>query len=114
MEKKKSPVGQKGYTGNPNGRPKKGETLTDALKEYAEMKDVGDGSMTRKQYLANRLWGMALKGDISAIKYIYDRVDGVAVQTIKQHITEENPVHEMIRQLVYGPESKTNTISDGE
>jgi hypothetical protein len=63
---------------NRGGRPKKGETLTDILRSLGEIKDVGtaDGKMARKQALGERLWKMAIEGDIVAIKYIFDRVDG--------------------------------------
>lgn len=69
---------------NRKGRPPKGETLTDALREYAEKKDVdfGDQKLSRKQALSQKLWQMALGGDMQAMKYIYDRIDGTPTQTI--------------------------------
>ncbi len=63
---------------NRNGRPKKGQTLTDILKAHADKEDVDSGSRTisRRDALAQKLWQMALGGDIAAIRYIYDRIDG--------------------------------------
>ena len=98
--KKENPVGKKGYTGNPNGRPKKGCALTDVLKNKAD-----------PEALAEKLLDMA-KTDFSALKYVYDRIDGTAVQTIKQHITEENPVHDLIRKLVYGERGTEQETED--
>jgi hypothetical protein len=88
---------------NRKGRPPKGETLTDALRQKVD-----------KETLAAKLIEMAFeKGDMAAIKYIYDRIDGTPIQTIKQHVTEENPVHDMIRELVYGPfEPETDRLSE--
>lgn len=88
---------------NRKGRPPKGETLTDALRQKVD-----------KETLAAKLIEMAFeKGDMAAIKYIYDRIDGTPIQTIKQHVTEENPVHNMIRELVYGPfEPETDRLSE--
>lgn len=63
---------------NRSGRPKKGESLTEILRSLGEIKDVGtaEGKMARKQAIGERLWKMAIEGDIVAIKYIFDRVDG--------------------------------------
>ena len=60
-----------GQSGNPNGRPPKGQTLTDALKERVD-----------KQQIADKLYEMAMEGDISALKYIYDRVDGRPIESV--------------------------------
>jgi len=82
-----NPNWKKGVSGNPNGRPKKGETLTEILRDQAELVDVtrGDEKISRKEALARRLWSMAMDGDIHAIKYIYDRIDGTP--TGKQELT---------------------------
>jgi len=64
-----------GVSGNPKGRPKKGETLTDALAEAID-----------KEMLANALLTLVEKGDIQAIKYAYDRIDGRPKETIEQTI----------------------------
>lgn len=82
-EKKGNPNWKKGVSGNPNGRPRRGNTLTDILKEHLEIKDVEiedeNGKIkkiTRKNALAEKLIIVALGGDVSAIKYIFDRIDG--------------------------------------
>ena len=63
-----------GESGNPNGRPPKGEALTDALRAKVD-----------KDTLASKLIEMALeKGDLGALKYIYDRIDGRPVETVTQ------------------------------
>lgn len=64
---------KKGQSGNPAGRPKKGEALTDILKAFLDKKD---GSKTRKQQLVERLYDLAMAGEVSAMKYIFDRIDG--------------------------------------
>ena len=67
-----------GKSGNPKGRPRKQKTLTDILAKHGRKRDVKDGekNISRKEALAKKLWAMALGGDVIAIKYIYDRIDG--------------------------------------
>jgi hypothetical protein len=84
----------KGFASHPEninreGRPKKGETLTDALREFAEQQDVeyNDNKISRKQALSQKLWQMALNGDLQAMKYIYDRIDG---KPTEKHEVEGN------------------------
>lgn len=74
-----------GESGNPNGRPKKGVSLTDILREQANIKDAKfNGEMVeRKVALGNRMWMAALKGDVAIMKYMYDRLDGKPTQEIK-------------------------------
>jgi len=59
----------KGVSGNPRGRPPKNREFTRALEETVD-----------KKQLAEVLWGLALQGDMQAIKYIYDRIEGTPTQ----------------------------------
>lgn len=77
---------------NRSGRPKKGKTLTDILEKHGGKKDVKvigpDGEeilLSRREALAKELWELALTGDVAAIKYIYDRIDGKPIDTVKVH-----------------------------
>jgi len=65
----------KGKSGNPGGRPKKENSLTGILEELSNAPPKGQRK-TRKVLLAETLYELALSGDIPAIKYIYDRIDG--------------------------------------
>jgi hypothetical protein len=71
---------------NRKGRPKKGTTLTELLEQYSDIpfKTEDGKKVSRKEALAQALWDLALSGDLVAIKYIYDRIDGRPVE--KQEI----------------------------
>jgi len=87
-----NPTWVPGQGGNPNGRPKKGQALTDALRTLGNKRDVvtDEGrKIARKKALAEKLWALALAGDLQAIKLIIERLDGLATQHI---ITEEKTV----------------------
>ena len=64
-----------GWKGGP-GRPPKGAALTDILRDKVD-----------KEAIAERLIELAMKrGDITALKYIYDRIDGKPVETVNQTV----------------------------
>ena len=64
-----------GNCANPKGRPKKGETLTDALAAKLD-----------KDMLADKLLELIEEGNFNALKYAYDRIDGKPKETIEQTI----------------------------
>jgi hypothetical protein len=76
---------------NRKGRPKKGQTLTDildwALDQKRKIKNEETGeekSLLLRQMLAQRLIYKAVdEGDVPAIKYIFDRLDGRPKETIE-------------------------------
>ena len=79
-----------GQSGNPKGRPKLGESLTDILRtkleEIWEIKDDATGR-TRKvqlrEIVANKLLLRAVVEDSDdLLKYLFDRVDGKPTQPI--------------------------------
>jgi hypothetical protein len=93
---------KKGQSGNPNGRPKKKETLTYILREYGKKKDITykKKKITRQEKLCIKLWELALKGNKDCIKYIFDRIDGKPVYTVEQiNQNTENPIYKMLCEL---------------
>jgi hypothetical protein len=76
---------------NRKGRPKKGQTLTDILDWTLDQKrkikngETGEEkSLLLRQMLAQRLVDKALdEGDVPAIKYIFDRLDGRPKETVE-------------------------------
>ena len=69
---------------NPNGRPKKGHTITDMLNDYLETTKFGESQITGKQVLVQKIFQLAAQGDLAALKYCIDRIDGTPIQAIRQ------------------------------
>ena len=80
-----------GQSGNLKGRPKAGESYTDILYKMLNKRSIkGDVSSPKlKEQLLKKLVDLALAGDISAIKYCIDRVDGKAVSKQIMELGEE-------------------------
>jgi len=74
-----------GKSGNPNGRPKKSEAMTDILRGELDTLDLTDdegNELPAKQAIARKLISLAMGGDIPAMKYVYDRIDGRPKESI--------------------------------
>lgn len=63
---------------NPNGRPKKGMTLTDVTREILE-EELPDGR-SRKEALMRKVATLAYEGNETMIKLIWNYIDGLPVQ----------------------------------
>ena len=76
---------------NRSGRPKKGETFTEILTAIGDM-NVEGKDRKHKEELAVKLWDMALSGNMAAVRYLYDRVDGKPVESVNMNTTTESIV----------------------
>lgn len=85
-----------GQSGNPKGRPPKDQTMTDALTLQAP-----------KEQIAAKLIEMALEGNVAAIKYIYDRIDGAPRQALEVSGEQEKPVPLIILRSAHGTSTST-------
>ena len=63
---------KKGQSGNPNGRPKKGKSLTEAIERGIPY-----------DLVVKKLKELVEAGDVAAIKYVCDRVDGRPRETLE-------------------------------
>ena len=73
---------QKGQSGNPNGRPRKGKTLTEAMQKV--LQEEHEPGVTKGEAVARKLVELALvDGNIPAIKEIYDRLEGRSTQPLE-------------------------------
>ena len=121
MEKKTKPTSKhevirdekgqyiKGHSGNPGGRPK--NTLTTILKERM-MEDVmiNDKWLTTADLIVDQAIQLALEGDMQAIKWIFERVDGRPIPMRLELVTEHKP----FRILDIGFKETLKNIADDE
>jgi len=86
---------KQGQSGNPNGRPKKGQTITDEIRKELKRRLIPDGDklISRRKAIAKVLIEMSLKGDLSAIKQLMTYIDGLPIE--KHEITgaDGGPMH---------------------
>jgi hypothetical protein len=79
----------RGFADNPQninraGRPKKGQALTDLLRKELSHKD---GDTPGKTVIVKKLYELAKGGDVTALKYIFDRIDGKPTETVKADLS---------------------------
>jgi len=70
---------------NRNGRPKKGFALNEAI-EKASRKTIRDDDGKRRKrlaVLADTMWNIALKGDVTMLKYLADRLGGKPTEKVE-------------------------------
>lgn len=75
---------QPGQSGNPGGRPKRGWNWAKLFEEAVDEElTTKDGKMTAqaKQFIVKKLVRMAVDGDMTAVKEIINRMDGMPKQS---------------------------------
>lgn len=82
----------KGKSGNPKGAPKKEHSITQTIK------DMMDEKPEIKKALGAKILDMALKGDVTAMKTLWNYIDGMP----QQDITSNGEKLEGV--VIYAPE----------
>jgi len=90
---------------NRSGRPKKGAALTDILNYKLDL--VHKSGKLKREAVAEKLIELALDGDVSALKYIYDRVDGRPVQTTVVEVPDMSEDTKKRMLSIFNEETKT-------
>lgn len=81
----------KGQSGNPNGRPRKNKAMSDELRRLVQGKAPGKKE-TNLQIITAKLMALAEAGQLDAIKYIFDRLEGRPAQAVQLTGDEKQPL----------------------
>jgi hypothetical protein len=100
------PHWKKGQSGNPNGRPPKGYSITDTIRSMM------DKNPAIKESLAEKILEKALIGDKDAIKLIWNYIDGMPVQKVQSENVGESEGVKMLRELIAHDEHKLKDKRD--
>ena len=89
MGKAGNPTGKGGFGDRPQdinrkGAPRKGNSWRAALEDAVEKIKNGD-QRTKKQIIVERLIGLAMEGDLAAMKLLIERCDGLPRAIIDQN-----------------------------
>lgn len=73
---------RRGQSGNPRGRPPKKCSLSEITNAYLDKRELNDDGklVSRKQLLVEKLFSMAMEGNLGAAKLIFSYVDGLPRQ----------------------------------
>ena len=80
-----------GQSGNLKGRPPMGEAVADLMREHLKGKGKGQ-KITRMEQFVRKVFELALKGDINAIKLIWNYLDGLP----NQNLTHDGQIDHVI------------------
>jgi hypothetical protein len=84
---------KKGQSGNPNGRPKKINTIPDILRKIGDEEGTADGK-SKLDVIMYKVFQYALEGKPWAVQFIADRTEGKALERIEQKIQKDEVVIE--------------------
>tara|TARA_R110002020_G_scaffold357467_3_gene569823 strand:- start:708 stop:1034 length:327 start_codon:yes stop_codon:yes gene_type:complete len=80
---------KKGKSGNPNGRR---NAYTDLIKQFSFQEVNGK---ERREIILNKLFQLAERGDLRAIQFIVERMEGKALER-QERTTKNEPIQVMV------------------
>jgi hypothetical protein len=103
QEENRTPNGRfkKGVSGNPDTRFKKGESgnpngrrnaYTDLIKDFSFKKS---GDRERREVIVSKLFSLAERGDLRAMQFIIERLEGKALER-QERTTKSEPIQVMV------------------
>ena len=100
---------KKGMSGNPRGRPRKEDCLTSLLREEIRKTCPADREKrTWKELVVRATLQLAMKGNATALKEVWERLDGKVLQTERLQLGEDGK--QITINVVY-PEDETDRSS---
>lgn len=87
----------KGQSGNPGGRPKKDWTWAKLLEKVGNEKEAKSGKKF-KELVSRRLWVECVNGNITAIRELFNRMEGMPKQQTELQGAVNVYFHESLKQ----------------
>lgn len=82
-----TPFKKTGADANPNGRPKKGYSITDSFRSMFK------ADPEKKAELVQAIFKHAKRGDATAIKLVWNYMDGTPIQNVKSEVDTKVTVY---------------------
>ena len=82
-----------GKSANPGGRPKRDESVSYLVKKFLKSRIIDPKTgkkVSKKQVFVERVFALAMSGDVQAIKLIWNYVDGMPTQQLKVEQTNSS------------------------
>ena len=86
----------KGTSGNPKGRPKRGLSIAETLREIGNENMGAGDKRTKLLAMADAAYELALGGDKDMVKFIADRTEGRAHQSLEVTNPDKLDVDEVV------------------
>lgn len=84
------PTWKPGQSGNPRGRPPKGQSIAEALRQALREKD--QTGRTNGERIAASLVRLADQGNLAAIAFIFERTEGKVTDVAETTITGKHVI----------------------
>lgn len=103
----------KGVSGNPSGRPK--NVLSKALrKKLDELESDAPDARTKAEVLADKLYELALSGNVEAMKMCFDRMEGRPRQSVSLTLDQREECERMVENLIESEAAEGRELSRGQ
>jgi hypothetical protein len=90
----------KGVSGNPKGRPPKGQTFKDIFEKVLDDSfEVGGKRYYGKEAICRKLVALGMAGDRESLKIMIDRIDGKARQAVELTGAEGEDIFSAFKDL---------------
>lgn len=97
-----------GESGNPNGRPPKGYSITEMMQKLLSTKiiDKNGVEVDPREAIGKSILQKALSGDTAAQKLVWSYMDGMPPQTINANVNNSDEKIDALASLIHEFERK--------
>lgn len=84
---------------NRKGRPKKGMSMNEILRDLVDEETINykGGVISVKEAVGRKIIELGIQGDLAALKYLYDRLEGSPRQQLEHTGADGGPIDQSIQ-----------------